>query len=146
MSEPRMPPPADVEAAVRRALMMMVTGQEEPGLFTADVTGQTPLGEVHGPDELRAQVSDWRDGLTDVELTVHHLVVDGTTAKVDWQLDARHTGVVLVNEDLLFEATDHHVTLPVTSEFGLRGARICSFQHDYDLDGLLRQLLPGDPA
>ena len=50
--------------------------------------------------------------------------------------------MVLVNEDLLFEATGRRVTLPVTSEFGFRGARICSFRHDYDLDDLLRQLRP----
>ena len=101
---------------------------------------------MHGRDDLRAQVIDWRDGLTNVDLVVDAIAIDGTTAMARWQLDAHHTGVVLVNEDLLFEATGRRVTLPVTSEFGLRGARVCSFRHDYDLDDLLRQLREGEPG
>jgi hypothetical protein len=140
MSDPRMSPPPDVDAVVRSALDMMVTGVDEPGVFTDDVTGRTPLGEVHGRDDLRAQVIDWRDGLTSVDLVVDGIAIDGTTAMARWHLDAHHTGDVLVNEDLLFEATGRRVILAVTSEFGFRGTRICSFRHDYDIDDLLQQL------
>jgi hypothetical protein len=145
MSDPQPSPPFDVEPAIRSALLLMVTGVDEPSMFTEDVTGRTPFGQVNGRDDLLAQVTDWRDGLTSAELVVDGIAVDGTTAMVRWQLAARHTGVVLVNEDLLFEPTDRCVTLQVISEFAFQGERIGSFRHDYDRDDLLRQLRP-EPA
>jgi len=130
----------DVEQVLRSALQMMVTGEDAPGVFTEDVTGTTPVGEVNGCGELRAQVSDWRDGLTDVDLVVDGIAVDGTTAMVRWRLAAQHTGVVLVNEDVIFEPSGRRVALTVSSEFSFRDDRICWFRHDYDLDDVLRQL------
>jgi hypothetical protein len=140
MSDPRISPPVDVECVLRAALRMMLTGVDEPAVFTDTVTGHTPLGEVGDLDDLRAQVSDWRDGLTDPELVVDTIAIDGDAAMVRWRLAAQHTGEVLVNEDELFEPTGRHVTVEVTSEFQLAGGRISAFRHDYDLDDLLRQL------
>ena len=135
--------PAGVERAVQGALQLMATGVESD-VFTDDVTGWTPLGEVHGRDQLRDQVTDWRDGMTDIDLVVDGIAVDGATAMARWRLSARHTGVVLVNEDLLYEPSGQEVTVAVTSEFGFRDERICWFRHDYDLDDLLRQLRAAD--
>ena len=145
MSDPQLSPPLDVEQVVHCALQLMITGEDDPTVFTDDVTGQTPLGEVFGRDDLLAQVSDWREGLTGAEFVVEGLAVDGSTAMVRWQLAGTHTGGVLVNEDVLFEATGRRVTVAVTSEFDLRGPLICWFRHDYDLDDVLRQLDP-DPG
>ena len=70
-----------------------------------------PLGEVNGRDELVAQVSDWRDGLTGTELVVDGIAVDGSTRHGEVAAHRDHTGVVLVNEDVLFEPTGSRVTL-----------------------------------
>jgi hypothetical protein len=147
MSEQRRSsPPCDIEQVVRSVLLVMVTGVDEPSVFTHDVTDQTPLGEVCGRDDLVARASDWRDGLTSPDLLVEDIAVDGTTAMVRWQLAALHTGDILLNEDLLFERTGRRVTLRVVTEFGFRGELVCSFRHDYDLDDLLRQLHPESAA
>jgi len=124
---------------------MMATG--DPGglaLVTADVEMKGPMGEFRGRDQVRSQLSDWRDGLTDIEISVKRLAVDGVAVVADWHLAARHTGAVFLMEDMLFEPTGHRVDLDITTELELRGPLICALRHHFDLADLLQQLEPDE--
>ena len=144
MSDRPSSPGVGLEPVVRAAIEMMVTGQPDSALtlFTEDVEMVGPMGGANGREQLRTVLSDWQDGLTDIEVVVDRLAIDGAEAVVDWHFDARHTGVVFLMEDMLFEPTGNQVTLHLTSELVFRGQRICSLRHDYDLDELVRQLRP----
>jgi hypothetical protein len=126
--------------------MTLVTGdQPAPGVFSDDVTGHSPMLDLQGCDQLRAQLSDRRGGLTDVQLDLTRIEVKGATVTVDWRFAAIHTGAMLVEEDVLFEPSGRRVTLEVTSDLRFCNGRICSFEHHYDLGGLLRQLAVDPP-
>ena len=141
MIDPRSASDLDIEPVVRAALDMMATGQPEGlAMVTADVEMRGPMGEVRGRDLLRTHLSDWRDGLTDVDIVVERMAVDRGAVIVDWHLAGRHTGAVFLMEDLLFEPTGRRVDLDITTQLVFRGRRICAFQHEYVLDDLLRQL------
>ena len=82
-----------------------------------------PMGEVPtGRDQLRTHLSDWQDGLTDVEIVVDRMAVDGAAVVVDWHFHGRHTGVALLMEDMLFDPTGNQVTCQLTERARLPGA------------------------
>ena len=142
-SDPRASQRLDQEQLIRAALTMMATGEPDGLEFlTADVEMRGPMGEFHGRDQLRAQLSDWRDGLTDIEIAIERMAVDGPSIVVAWHLAARHSGAVFLMEDMLFEATGRPLDLDITTELEFRGRKICSLRHDFELDELLRQLGP----
>ena len=143
MSDRRSSPSSDVEPVVRAALEMMVTGRVDPLVsFTDDVEMQGPMGGASGRKQLKTQLSDWQDGLSDIEITVDRMAVDGSAVAVEWHFDARHSGVAFLMEDMLFEPTGNHVALHLTSEITFRGDRICLLRNSYDLEELVRQLRP----
>ena len=73
---------------MRAALEMMVTGRVDPLVsFTDDVEMQGPMGGASGREQLKTQLSDWRDGLSDIEVTVDRMAVDGSAVAVDWHFD-----------------------------------------------------------
>src|SRR5436190_1107538 len=122
---------------------MMATGEPDALMHvTADVEMRGPMGEYHGRDQVRAQLSDWRDGLSDVEIVIQRTAVDGAGFVVEWHLDGSHTGAVFLMEDMLFEGTGRHIGLDVTTEVVFRDRQICSLRHAFDLDDLVRQLRP----
>ena len=55
------------------------------------------MGGANGRKQPRTQLSDWRDGLTDVEVAVDRMAIDGVEAAVEWHFDARHSGVVVLD-------------------------------------------------
>jgi hypothetical protein len=143
VSDARTTPRFDAEEVVRAALTMMATGKPDGLVFlTADVEMSGPMGEFRGRDQLRAHLSDWREGLTDIEIDVQRLAVDGAAVFAGWHLAARHTGAVFLMEDMLFEATGRPLDLDITTELMFRGQQICSLRHTFDLEVLLRQLRP----
>jgi SnoaL-like polyketide cyclase len=146
MSDPPSASSLDLEPVVRAVLVMMATGQaDDLALVTEDVAMRGPMADVDGRDQLRTHLSDWRDGLSDVEIVVDRIAVDGVAAIVDWHFTGRHTGVALLMEDMLFDPTGNDVSVSVTTELVFRGQQIGSLRHDYDLDELVRQLRP-DPG
>jgi hypothetical protein len=133
----------DLEQVVWEACEMMATGKPDAlALVTSDVEMEGPMGLTVGRERLRHQLSDWQDGLTSVEVVVDRMAVDGAVAVVEWHLDGRHTGMVFLMEDELFEPTGNRVVLEIRSEVEFRGERICSLRNDYELDALLEQLRP----
>jgi ketosteroid isomerase-like protein len=109
-------------------------------LFTEDVVGASPLVEVNNREDLRAQLSDRRDGLTEIDVCFDAITGDEPTVVVSWRVAADHTGEILVNEDAFYEPTGRRFRMSVVSHLTFREGRISAFRHEYDADGLRSQL------
>ena len=128
-------PSPEVERSVRTAVSSLVTGEPSAlTLFTEDVTGASPLVRIHGREELRAQLADRRDGLSDVEVHIDVVTGDDDEVVVTWRFCGDHTGPIFVNEDTLFEPSGRRLQASVVTRFTLRDGRICAFTSEYDPD------------
>ncbi|ELZ58448.1 MULTISPECIES: ester cyclase [unclassified Haloferax] len=64
-------------------------------ICTADVIDHSPLGEVRGRDELKAQISGLRESFSDFSATVEDAITEGDTVAMRVTLRGTHDGAFM---------------------------------------------------
>lgn len=130
-------------AALRNLLHAAITGDRDAidDIVTEDVAGWSPNLVVSSRQELIDALADRDDALSGIELEVRALDELGDKAVAEWHVAADHTGPLVVDDDLVIEATGRrlHVSGATVAEFD--GDRICAFRSYFDDLALVEQAL-----
>jgi len=139
--------PADRGVVLRAALEAVVLADASHfrDLFTDDVTFTSPHLAVTSQAAMQAVLGVPEDSLSDVLIEVRLLETAGDTLLAEWRLDARFSGPLLFDDNLLIEPTGGRVKLTGASVAEFRDDRICAFRHYFDDSELIEQI-PGVPA
>jgi hypothetical protein len=108
--------------------------------FTEDVIGESPNMSVRSRSELEYQLDDRAGALTNIELTIVCVEIEGSKVTADWTMSGDHTGAVLFNEDELFEPSGRRIHLSARSIVQLRDGLICAIRNEYDDVELFNQV------
>jgi ketosteroid isomerase-like protein len=109
-------------------------------LFTDDVTGWSPYATVSGLAAL-AGLSALREvAFSNVVLTFRGLDEVGNKAFAEWLVEADHTGLLVLGEDTVLEATGRRVQLPGVTVADFREGKIRSFRTYFDDLALIEQI------
>jgi len=111
-------------------------------LFTDDVVGWSPILSVSSLAELEAEVLDHDDALSNVVVDLDSVDFLGDKAVAEYRVAADHTGPLLIDDDLLVEATGRRIRLAGAAIAEFRGDRICAFRNYFDDAALREQTLP----
>ena len=110
-------------------------------LFTDDVVGWSPYAGVSGLQALAA-VSALREiAFSNVVLMVRSLDEVGNKAYAEWVIEADHTGPLVLDEDVVLEATGRHVKLAGASVADFRDGKIRSYRTYFDDVSLIEQIV-----
>lgn len=111
-------------------------------LCTADVVDRSPLGEVHGRDELKRHLESIRAGFANHSATVEQAVAEGDTVAMRVTLRGTHDGAFMGVEPT---GNEFEVTNMVFTR--IEDGRIAERWVNPDVFGLMQQLgaidLPG---
>ena len=110
-------------------------------LFTDDVVGWSPYASVSGLQALAA-VSALREiAFSNVVLMVRSLDEVGNRAYAEWVIEADHTGPLVLDEDVVLEATGRHVKLAGASVADFRDGKIRSYRTYFDDLSMIEQIV-----
>jgi ketosteroid isomerase-like protein len=110
-------------------------------LFTNDVVGWSPYASVSGLTEL-AEVASLRDvAFSNVVIRVRSLDEVGNKTYAEWLIDADHTGPLVLDDDVVLEATGRHVQLAGVSVADFRDGKIRSFRTYFDDLSMIDQIV-----
>jgi hypothetical protein len=147
--EPEHRPSAAAVVAERAAMVCTAVAAQLLGevgacasLFTPDVRCLTPRCAVHTLDALAELCDSGEDAFTHTTVTFRTLDVAGESACAEWRLDARFTGPLLVDDDVLVEPTHEPVHLDGATFLEFRDGRIASIRHYFDDGQLVGQVRP----
>ena len=92
-------------------------------LFTDDVVGWSPYATVSGLTAL-AELSALREiAFSNVVILLRGVDEVGNRAYAEWLIEADHTGPLVLDEDVVLEATGRHVQLAGVSVADFREGR-----------------------
>ena len=89
---------ADPKAIVQRMFDEIINkGQLDVAdeLFAADYVDHGPMGDLHGPQEFKAMVQQWRSAVPDVHCEVDNFIVDGDDVAWVVHTTGTHSGDAL---------------------------------------------------
>jgi len=110
-------------------------------LFTDDVVGWSPYASVSGLQALAA-VSALREiAFSNVVLMLRSLDEVGNKAYAEWVIEADHTGPLVLDEDVVLEATGRHVQLAGASVADFRDGKIRSYRTYFDDLSMIEQIV-----
>ena len=110
-------------------------------LFTEDVVGWSPYASVSGLAAL-AELSALRDlAFSNVVLMLRGVDEVGNRAYAEWLIEADHTGPLVLDEDVVVEATGRHVQLAGVSVADFRDGKIRSYRTYFDDLSMLEQIV-----
>jgi ketosteroid isomerase-like protein len=110
-------------------------------LFTDDVVGWSPYASVSGLEAL-ATVSALREvAFSNVALMVRSLDEVGNKAYAEWVIEADHTGPLVLDEDVVLDATGRHVQLAGASVADFREGKIQSYRTYFDDLSMIEQIV-----
>ena len=110
-------------------------------LFTDDVVGWSPYAAVSGLAGLEA-LSELREvAFSNVVILYRGLDEVGNRAFAEWVIEADHTGPLVLDEDVVLEATGRHVTLPGVTVADFRDGKIRSYRTYFDDVSLIEQIV-----
>jgi ketosteroid isomerase-like protein len=110
-------------------------------LFTDDVVGWSPYAAVSGLPAL-AELSALRDmAFSNVVIQVRGLDEVGNRTYAEWLIEADHTGPLVLDEDVVLEATGRHVQLAGVSVADFREGKIRSFRTYFDDLSMIEQIV-----
>ena len=110
-------------------------------LFTEDVVGWSPYASVSGLTAL-AELSALRElAFSNVVLMLRGVDEVGNRAYAEWLIEADHTGPLVLDEDVVVEATGRHVQLAGVSVADFREGKIRSFRTYFDDLSLIEQIV-----
>jgi ketosteroid isomerase-like protein len=110
-------------------------------LFTDDVVGWSPYASVSGLTAL-AELSALREmAFSNVVILLRGVDEVGNRAYAEWVIEADHTGPLVLDEDVVLEATGRHVQLPGVSVADFREGKIRSFRTYFDDLSMIEQVV-----
>jgi len=110
-------------------------------LFTEDVVGWSPYASVSGLAAL-AEISAFRElAFSNVVLMVRSLDEVGNKAYAEWIIEADHTGPLVLDPEVVLEATGRHVMLAGASVADFRDGKIRSYRTYFDDLSLIEQIV-----
>jgi ketosteroid isomerase-like protein len=110
-------------------------------LFTDDVVGWSPYATVSGLTAL-AELSALREiAFSNVVILLRGVDEVGNRAYAEWVIEADHTGPLVLDEDVVVEATGRHVHLPGMSVADFRDGKIRSFRTYFDDLSMIEQIV-----
>ena len=132
----------DHATVLRRLIEAAVTGDAGAvaELVTDDVSGWSPNLFVSSSEQLRAAMDVREDTFTNLDATVDASVI-GDKAFAEWTVSADHTGPLIIDDDLVVEATGRRVYLAGATFAEFTGDRISAFRHYFDDLALVEQAL-----
>ncbi|MET1003040.1 MAG: ester cyclase [Acidimicrobiia bacterium] len=130
---------------LRRALEACVTGDVDalPDLFTADVSGWSPIMLVSSLDELSETVAYREDALSDVGIDIDSLDLFGNKGLVEYRLNAMFTGPFVLHESTVIEPTGAKILFGAALVAEFSGEKISAFRNYFDDAALLEQMVAG---
>ena len=110
-------------------------------LFTEDVVGWSPYASVSGLTAL-AELSALRElAFSNVVLMLRGVDEVGNRAYAEWLIEADHTGPLVLDEDIVVEATGRHVQLAGVSVADFRDGKIRAFRTYFDDLSMIEQIV-----
>ena len=110
-------------------------------LFTDDVVGWSPYAAVSGLTAL-AELSALRDiAFSNVVILLRGVDEVGNRVYAEWLIEADHTGPLVLDEDVVLEATGRHVQLAGVSVADFREGKIRSFRTYFDDLSMIEQIV-----
>ena len=110
-------------------------------LFTDDVVGWSPYASVSGLTAL-AELSALREtAFSNVVILLRSVDVVGNRAYAEWVIEADHTGPLVLDDDVVLDATGRHVQLAGASVADFREEKIRSFLTYFDDLSMLEQIV-----
>ena len=110
-------------------------------LFTDDVVGWSPYATVSGLTAL-AELSAFREiAFSNVVILLRGVDEVGNRAYAEWLIEADHTGPLVLDEDVVLEATGRHVQLAGASVADFREGKIRSFRTYFDDLSMIEQIV-----
>ena len=138
-----MPTTAKRQDTLVKAIGAFLTGDVSvcEDVFSRDVVWSSPVMTTRSRDELETRLSSRAGGLTNIELSVVHLVPDGDLGVAEWRAAADHVRPFVVPEDTRLDPGGERVTLGGVTVADFDGARISAIRHYFDKASVLEQLL-----
>ena len=110
-------------------------------LFTDDVVGWSPYATVSGLTAL-AELSALREiAFSNVVILLRSVDEVGNRVYAEWLIEADHTGPLVLDEDVVLEATGRHVQLAGVSVADFREGKIRSFRTYFDDLSMIEQIV-----
>ena len=110
-------------------------------LFTDDVVGWSPYATVSGLTAL-AELSALRDiAFSNVVILLRGVDEVGNRVYAEWLIEADHTGPLVLDDDVVLEATGRHVELAGVSVADFREGKIRSFRTYFDDLSMIEQIV-----
>jgi hypothetical protein len=110
-------------------------------LFTDDVVGWSPYATISGLAGL-AQLSALRElAFSNVVIGLRAVDEVGNRVYAEWLIEADHTGPLVLDDDVVLDATGRHVQLAGMSVADFREGKISSFRTYFDDLSMLEQIV-----
>ena len=110
-------------------------------LFTQDVTGWSPYASVSGLTAL-AELSALRElAFSNVVILLRAVDEVGNRVYAEWLIEADHTGPLVLDDDVVLEATGRQVQLAGMSVADFRDGKIRSFRTYFDDLSMIEQIV-----
>jgi ketosteroid isomerase-like protein len=110
-------------------------------LFTDDVVGWSPYASISGLTAL-AELSALRDiAFSNVVIGLRSVDEVGNRVYAEWLIEADHTGPLVLDEDVVLEATGRHVVLPGVSVADFHDGKIGSYRTYFDDLSMIEQIV-----
>ena len=110
-------------------------------LFTHDVVGWSPYASISGLTAL-AELSALRDiAFSNVVIGLRSVDEVGNRVYAEWLIEADHTGPLVLDDDVVLEATGQHVVLPGVTVADFRDGKIRSYRTYFDDLSMLEQII-----
>jgi ketosteroid isomerase-like protein len=116
-------------------------GVDLGALFTEDVVGWSPYARVSGLGAL-AELSALRDlAFSNVVILLRSVDEVGNRVYAEWVIEADHSGPLVLDDDVVLEATGRHVQLPGVSVADFREGKIRSYRTYFDDLSMIEQIV-----
>jgi hypothetical protein len=110
-------------------------------LFTDDVVGWSPYASISGLAAL-AELSALRDiAFSNVVIMLRGVDEVGNRVYAEWLIEADHTGPLVLDEDVVLEATGRRVQLAGVSVADFREGKIRSYRTYFDDLSMIEQIV-----
>jgi ketosteroid isomerase-like protein len=110
-------------------------------LFTDDVVGWSPYASVSGLNAL-AELSMLREvAFSNVVILLRGVDEVGNRVYAEWLIEADHTGPLVLDDDVVLDATGRHVVLAGVSVADFRDGKIRSFRTYFDDLSMIEQIV-----
>jgi ketosteroid isomerase-like protein len=114
---------------------------ELDSLFTDDVVGWSPYATVSGLAGL-AELSALRDlAFSNVVILLRAVDEVGNRVYAEWVIEADHTGPLVLDNDVVLDATGRHVQLAGVSVADFREGKISSYRTYFDDLSMIEQIV-----